>query len=607
MTELPPSSTGIEQPTDVVSPKLPVIVRDLRLRYPETGKVVLHGVNLELEKGEVKLLLGPSGAGKSSLALTLNGLIPHQMDGETRGDVLVNGKATTDTTVAWLTTQVGMLFQDPEAQIATLTVADEVAFGMENLKLPPQVMAKRSRDALRRVGLVGLEEQGTDALSGGQKQRLALASTLAMGVSVLVFDEPTANLDPAGASDFFGSLAQLKTQGYTTLIIEHRLDELISQVDSIAVLDWSGAIAADGPPRQVLQDQAKLLRKLGVWKPQVSELADALQERGITLEPYPLTIDECVTALTRVVDEQSLPPTATELGAATNVTAISGPPAAEVESLSYRYPGGTLALRNASLTIAKGDFYAIIGPNGSGKTTLARHLIGLNRVQDGRVRIFGNDVSRLSDKKLNKQAAYVFQNPEHQFVTLRVYDELAFSLRARKVPEGEIARSVNVLLADFGLEEHRDANPYSLSQGQKRRLSVATMLALEPQILILDEPTFGQDRINATRIMKELQRLNSQGTTIVIITHDMKLVAEYVSRVGVLIAGRVEFEGRVRELYAESDLLARAHLDVPPLYAVSQRMRQSNPAFPLMMTAREFTEEICALSDTRPAAVSSTR
>ncbi|MBF6614275.1 MAG: ABC transporter ATP-binding protein [Chloroflexi bacterium] len=586
---------------------MPVIVRDLRLRYPETGKVVLHGINLELRRGEVKLLLGPSGAGKSSLALTLNGLIPRQMDGEIRGDVLVNGKKTTDATVSWLTTQVGVLFQDPEAQIATLTVGDEVAFGMENLKLPPEVMAERSRDALRRVGLVGLEEQGTDTLSGGQKQRLALASTLAMGVSVLVFDEPTANLDPAGTSAFFASLAHLKAQGYTTLIVEHKLDELMSRVDSIAVLDWGGTITADGPPRRVLQEQAELLRKLGVWKPQVSELADALQERGTTLEPYPLTISECVTALERVIGERPLPLVAPESRGAINKIEKSGPPAVQVESLSYRYPDGTLALQEASLTIAEGDFYAIVGPNGSGKTTLARHLIALNRLQEGRVRILGEDVSRLSGKELNRRAAYIFQNPEHQFVALRVYDELAFSLRARKVSEEEIARRVNSLLAQFGLEEQREANPYNLSQGQKRRLSVATMLALEPRILILDEPTFGQDRSSASRIMEELKRLRSQGVTIIIITHDMKLVAEYASRVGVLIAGRVEFEGSVRELYAEGELLARGHLEVPPLYAVSRRIRESSPGFPLMMTVSEFTEEICALSDMRLAAASSTR
>lgn len=567
--------------------------------------MVLGGVDLELRRGEVTLLLGPSGAGKSSLALTLNGLIPHQMDGEIRGEAWVEGRSTQEATVPWLTSRVGMVFQDPDAQIATLTVEDEVAFGMENLMLPPEQMPQRIEGALRQVGMEGMGLRSTEALSGGQKQRLALASTLAMGVSVLVFDEPTANLDPAGTSEFFALLAGLKEEGATVFIIEHKLDELIEQVDSVVVLDYDGKVAASGHAREVMQKEAALLDRLGVWVPQVVELAGSLAKCGISLDPYPLTVEEAAVALDRSLPSGRVFADRQASRVSGNALA-EGPPAVEVTGLSYSYPEGEIALRGVDLTVERGDFFALVGPNGSGKTTLARHLIGLVRPQRGEVRLFGDDVGRLSGRDMQHRAGYVFQNPEHQFVTLKVYDELAYSLRARKMPEEEVARSVELLLLEFGLEPHRDANPFSLSQGQKRRLSVATMLALDPQLLILDEPTFGQDRLNTARIMEHLGRLNSRGVTVIVITHDMKLVAECASTVGVMLEGRIEFKGAVGELFSNPALLREARLAVPPVLKVSRLLGERRPGFPLLTTVGGFMEEICARSGTYPAAASST-
>ncbi|MDQ3930632.1 MAG: energy-coupling factor ABC transporter ATP-binding protein [Chloroflexota bacterium] len=579
----------------------PLAAEGLRLRYPGEGRVVLKGVDLTLRRGEVKLLLGPSGAGKSSLALTLNGLIPHQMEGDIRGRVLVNGTPTTETTLAAITSQVGMLFQDPEAQIATLTVADEVAFGMENLLVPPGEMPGRIESAIERTGLEGLEGRSTSALSGGQKQRLALASTLAMGVGVLVLDEPTANLDPAGTSDFFKLLAQLKSEGCSVLVIEHKLDELIEQVDSVAVLDWEGQIALDGPPRQVLAEGRELLEQLGVWVPQACEAANRLLDRGLALERYPLTVEEALATLRPLVQAKSgFTPQGSEL-------LPPKPALISVEGLSYRYPQGEHALCEANLQIQEGDFYALLGPNGSGKTTLARHLVGLIRPQAGLITLGGKELTRLPPAVLSREVAYVFQNPEHQFVALTVYDELAYSLRALKLPESEVRARVDRLVNEFGLEQHRRSNPFSLSQGQKRRLSVATMLALQPKVLILDEPTFGQDRENATRIMQELQRLNSSGVTIVMITHDMKLVGEYARRAGVLIDGRVSYDGSVAGLFADMALLREARLDVPPVYVVSQHLRAAQTDFPLCLSVQSLVEEICSRSGISRAAASSTR
>jgi energy-coupling factor transport system ATP-binding protein len=627
-----------------------IAVTGLRLRYPETGQVVLKGVNLRLRRGEVKLLLGPSGAGKSSLALTLNGLIPHQMEGEIRGTVEVFGESTQEATVSWLTSQVGMVFQDPEAQIATLTVEDEVAFGMENLLVAPEAMPVRIAAALRRVGLESMEQRSTEALSGGQKQRLALASALAMGASVLVFDEPTANLDPAGASEFFSLLARLKSEGATILIIEHNLDELIPYVDSLDVLDSEGIIAASGTPREILQIESDRLEVLGVWKPQVSELADALHKRGVDILPYPLTVDEAAGALQPVLNrtqpahvqhsmddgrefaaqraprssmddggqprsssadvrsgdvEGYRPSSIDERGA---LWAANSRPSStiSIEDLTYTFPDGTEALRGASLRIEQGAFHAIVGPNGSGKTTLARHMVGLLRTQQGAVRVLGDEVGRLSPGELSRRVAYVFQNPEHQFVTLNVYDELAYSLRARGISEAKTTEAVERLLKQFGLEERRRSNPFSLSQGQKRRLSVATMLALEPQVLILDEPTFGQDRRNARRIMEHLRELNSKGVTIVIITHDMKLVAEYATSLSIMVDGQVVFEGPPLEAFDDDALMGAASLVPPPIFSLSRRLLDLQPDFPLLASVEGAAEEICARSATCRGTASST-
>lgn len=580
-----------------------VVVEGLRLRYPHDNRVVLRGVNLTLQSGEIKLLLGPSGAGKSSLALTINGLIPHQMEGDIRGRVLVNGTPTTETNLAALTSQVGMLFQDPEAQIATLTVADEVAFGMENLLVPPEEMPGRISDSLKRAGLEGLETRNTDTLSGGQKQRLALASTLAMGVSILVLDEPTANLDPAGTSDFFKLLAQLKAEGVTVLIIEHKLDELVEQVDSIAVLDWEGKIVLDGPPRQVLQEGRDTLQELGVWLPQVSELSNRLLEKGIELQAYPLTIEEAEAALITLLQSTAPAP----VGHPVEIETAEAQALLTIDSLSYHYPEGVSALRNVSLRIDEGDFYALLGPNGSGKTTLAKHLIGLIQPQAGSINFARKDVTRIPPARLNREIAYVFQNPEHQFVALTVYDELAYSLRILKLPEPEVRARVDRLIEEFGLEQHRKSNPFTLSQGQKRRLSVATMLALEPKVLILDEPTFGQDRANTTRIMSELQRLNAEGVTIIMITHDMKLVGEYARRAGVLVAGEARYDGTVNGLFANKALLEEARLDLPPVYRLSKRLRATRPDFPLFTSIEPLVEELCSRSGTCLVEASSTR
>ena len=551
-------------------------VQNLAFRYAFARHPTLAGLDFAVERGETILILGPSGCGKSTLTLCFNGLIPHAIGGEMTGQVFIAGHSTREASVGELARQVGIVFQDPESQFCTLTVEDEVAFGLENLALPQERMGERIEAALAQVGLAGEQATRLDRLSGGMKQRLALACLLAMQPHILVLDEPTSNLDPLGTQEFFPKLEGLRRH-HTILVIEHKLDELIHLVDRVLILSPDGTLLAQGEPRQVFAEEALRLEEYGIWLPQVVELAQRL---GIA--PLPLTVNEAVEVLAgRPYDLRAV-----MRGGAT--AASPRKPAIEVEDLDFTYPNGTVALRGVSLAVAEGDFFALLGPNGSGKTTLANHIINILHPPPGRVRVLGHDVAEMFTYELTQAVGYVFQNPEHQFVADTVYDEMAYSLRVRGVDEEAIRERVEPLLAEFGLMPYARMNPFALSQGQKRRLSVATMLAVGQRILILDEPTFGQDRLTAHCLMERLQALNAAGVTVIIITHDMRLVAEYARQVAVLLDGRVVYQGAVKDLYHDERLLARASLAPPPLYQLSRRLKEMDPAFPDLMTVDEF-------------------
>ena len=546
-------------------------IEALTVKYAGRKQPALRNLTLQVGKGETLLVLGPSGSGKSSLALTLNGLIPHSVAELLEGAVRVQGLDTRDQPVSELAQKVGIVFQDPDSQFATMKVEDEIVFGLENLRLDPASMDAKVDLALSQVGMQHARHRPVHALSGGEKQRVALAALLAMQPEVLVFDEPTANLDSMGTQQVFALLAQLKARGQHTLVlIEHKLDELMHLVDRVAVLDPQGELLVQGEPRFVFEEHGAELKRLGVWMPQVCLLAHALRQRGVTIPEFPITLGEAVKALGPVITSSQN----------TNVAdvrpASNSDPVFEVRDLSFSY-GITPALHNVSLRVESGEILAIVGPNGAGKSTLAKHLIGLLTPPAGSVYLHGTDLCRLPAKALAGQVAYVFQNPEHQFVTERVADEVAFSLQAAGATEAEVEARTAELLATFGLARYARANPFTLSHGEKRRLSVAAMLTMGQEILILDEPTFGQDERNAATLMALLQDLNAQGKTVIMITHDMRLVAEYASQVAVMMAGRVEFLGRPAQLFEQSELLAKAHLNLPPLARLATLLSSQHP------------------------------
>lgn len=560
-----------------------VQVEGLTVRYPGRRRPALEEVSFSVQPGELVLVLGPSGCGKSTLALCLNGVIPHAIAATMDGHVRVAGLDTLQVPLNRLSQKVGVVFQDPEAQFCLLTVEEEVAFGLENLGVPPDEMPRRIAAALELVGLAELRDRRIDRLSGGQKQRLALACVLAMGPEILVLDEPTAQLDPQAAADLFATLARLKAAGrHTIIVIEHRLDDLMPLVDRVLLFGPEGRLLAEGAPRALFAAYRQELDRFGIWIPQVTELAFRLAEAGIPLDSMPLTLEEAAEALApRLARARPHRPSPA-------VDPLEVKPAVEGRRLSYRYPSGPQALCEVDLVIPEGSFFALVGPNGAGKSTLALHLVGVLQPPPEAVWLLGRPLRAYRRHELPRVVSYVFQNPEHQFLTGTVYDEVAFGLRVQGLAEAEVEARVRAMLEEFGLSALARVHPFTLSQGEKRRLSVATALVLRPRLLILDEPTFGQDRRTTALIMARLRELVRSGGTVVAITHDLRLVAEEASAAGVLVAGRVAFSGPVVELLGNEPLLWRAGLVPPPLVRLGQRLAEQSDGLPPLSTIEHY-------------------
>jgi len=596
------------RPPGASAPRAVTTVDHVRIRHDERTEWTPDDVSFRVAPGEVVLLLGPSGSGKSTLALAINGLVPHAVPAALEGSVVTGGLDTRDTSVARLSAHVSMVFQDPDAQIVTGSVLDEVCFGPENLLLPAAVVLDRAEQALRRVGLGDRRGENPDRLSGGGRQRLAIACALAMGSELLVLDEPTANLDPAGIEEVYTALQALVasptdegraaqtgqnvTEGrHAVLLVEHNLDAAIDLVDRVVVLDRSGRLAFDGPTREVLLGHLEELLEMGVWLPVATLAALRLRSAGIALSPIPLTPAE----LTAALDPLDLP----RPPIAQRVESERGDVAVAVDRLTVdrgRAKQRTTVLHDVSLEIGRGDFLAVIGTNGAGKTTLVQAIAGVVPPPRGRISVGGVDPGRSDVRTLAAAIGFVFQNPEHQFITHTVHDELAHGLRLRGTGDEEIERRVSDMLARFGLEAERDVHPFLLSGGQKRRLSVGTALITGAPVLALDEPTFGQDRERANELLDLLSELNRQGTTVIVVTHDMQLVADHASHVAVMGGGRLLGHGTATAVLADDELISRAGLRPPPL-ARAMRSLERHPEWRHLSRL----DDLPSAADPRPA------
>ena len=482
-----------------------VCARGWGWRHAGRKNAALSGVDLDIAPGERVLVLGPSGSGKSTLMGGLAGLLGGAEEGEATGTLTVDGVAP-----AQARGRVGLLMQDPEAQVVLARVGDDVAFGMENLGVPREAIWPRVEESLSAVGLDVPLDHSTTELSGGQKQRLALASILAMGPGLLLLDEPTANLDPSGVAEVRAAVeAVVERTGATMVVVEHRVDVWAPLVDRVIVVA-DGRIAADGPLREVLDQQGEVLRERGMWLPG----DDVAAEVGPAPEVAPASSE----------------------GAEEEEGARGATPIARVTGLSIGYDKASPVRSGIDLTLERGVSTCIVGANGAGKSTFALTLAGLLSPLAGTVEVETSDGTRgdpheWSSKQLLGRMSMVFQEPEYQFLASTVADELAIGPRAVGMSEEEIAPLVEEHMEALGLTKLARANPMTLSGGEKRRLSVATALISAPELLILDEPTFGQDRGTWLGLVRLLRAALARGVTLVSITHDPAFVAAMGQRV----------------------------------------------------------------------------
>jgi energy-coupling factor transporter ATP-binding protein EcfA2 len=447
------------------------------------------------------LVVGPSGSGKSTLALAIGGMIPREIPAAMGGLLSLDGREIRGLEPTAVAARVGMVWQDPDSQLVMERVEDDVAFGLENRGWVRAAMRTRVPEVLDEMGLAGLERQRSRRLSGGQQQRLALAGALAPRPDILVLDEPTANLDPAGAAEFMERLAALRADRSTTIVlIEHLVEAAWPMADLILALDGEGRPLDVGPPGDVASRSAARLRDAGIWLPAAIERRIASGDDG-----------------------------ARRVWATTEIGAVGNPeprPVLTATNLRFGFDRSEPVVRDVHLRIDAGERVALVGPNGSGKTTLARLLVGLLRPDTGTVRLLGDDPSRLSPAALARRAQYVFQDPERQFLAQTVEEEILLGLRFAVRP------SARVLMGRLGLPLDRFGrrSPYRLSGGEQRRLSLACALVREPAVLVLDEPTFGQDRHGYEALLEILRERLAAGATLIAATHDQRFVAEATER-----------------------------------------------------------------------------
>jgi energy-coupling factor transport system ATP-binding protein len=544
-----------------------VRIEGLTYRYRGQGKPALKGVDLEVAEGEFVVVMGPSGAGKSTLCVALNGLIPHFFRGKMEGEVRVGGRSTREGKVGEFAQEVGLVFQDFEAQLFSTNVALEVAFGPENFRVERGEMIERVERMLGQVRRDGFEKRTPATLSGGQKQRLAIASVLAIEPRILCLDEPTTDLDPVGKLGIFEIAEDLKDRDDVTLIVvEHETEETLD-ADRIVVLR-DGEIVADRPAREVLRD-VELLQESSVMPLQVTRF---FHEMGLWQGQLPLTPQEGVVEFRRRGWQVNQNRHGRLVAADAKREERYGEPVIQVEGLTHRYPNGVVALEGVDLTVRKGEFLAILGQNGSGKTTLVKHFNGLLEPTEGTVRVGEDETREQGLRQLGQSVGYVFQNPDHQIFSDTVADEVAFGPKIRGMDEGEIKERVEEALAAVGLEGRGGEDPFGLTKGERQRVAVASVLAVRPEVLILDEPTTGLDYAEQRSMMDLVKSLNESGSTIIVVTHTMWVVAEYAHRAAVVRDGRISLRGTVREVFAQEDDLKDAYVRPPHIVTLGNTL-----------------------------------
>ncbi|MGA2790633.1 MAG: energy-coupling factor transporter ATPase [Candidatus Bathyarchaeia archaeon] len=550
--------------------------RNVSFTYTDSKEPALKDINLRIKEGELVLITGPSGAGKTTLCCCINGLVPYFYTGELTGNVIVNGLDTKNQTIGTLSTKVGLLFQDPASQLVSPTVVDELAFGPENLGIAKEEIGKRIEYSLDAMRLRPYVDRNPATLSGGEQQACALGALAAMRPEIYVLDEPTSNLDPIGSSTVLSAITELaRAEKKTMIIVEHKIEELTDMVDTMLVMD-QGRIIMSGEPRQVLKE-TELLEQVGLKAPPAAVVCNKLAAKfGVELG-VPLTVDEGYEKINNFLNGKIVRP----FSSFREKQSISNPktetPIVEADGLWHTYPGNVEALKDVDLRVGRGDFLAIVGQNGSGKTTLVKHFNGLLRPTRGTVLIDGEDTKHQTTAQLSRKVGMVFQNPDRQLLKFKVIEEVKFGPKNLGFSEDECNARATAVLQAVGLEHVTERDPHELGKGEKQRVVLACALAMKPEVLVIDEPTTGQDYKRSREIMDLAVRLNKEGSTIIVITHDMSLVAEYAKRTILMHQGQILYDGPPREAFTKTELLKRSFLSPPQATILGMRLRNYVP------------------------------
>jgi len=537
-----------------------ITFRDVTFSYVGSTTKALQKINLHISPGEIVLITGPAGSGKTTLCSCINGLVPHYHEGNLEGEVLIGPYNTKKARVGGLASIIGMVFQDPEAQLVTNSVMDEVAFGPENLGIAREEIIERTKEALQATRLVGYEEREPHNLSGGEQQACCIAATYAMHPEIYVMDEPLANLDPAGRAFILKLIIQVaKQRSKTLIIIEHALEETLPLVDRVIIMN-QGQILREGPTAEILAegDIPHVFKR-----PDLLRLADEFHLPSFSLNPQVFAERLREKYSLKKINSNGFHPDRT----------ISTKPVIEFQDVSFSYNAEKEALHHVSLKINSGEIVAILGRNGSGKTTLVRHVIGLHHPNSGKVLVNGMDVAEKPTHILAQDVGFCFQNPNHQIVSFNVRDEMTFGLKAHNIDPSEFDARIQEALKIVDLSAYIDTEVFDLGKGQKQRLALASVLTLKPKILVIDEPTTGQDPEMIDEIFGIIRKLNEQGTTILLITHRIDYAAMYANRAVVLQNGKLSYDGPIRELLTQVELMQENSLDLPEITKLAIQLK----------------------------------
>lgn len=577
--------------------------------YGEASARALDDVTLSVSPGDFLGIIGPSGAGKTTLASAMSGAIPHHYTGPFFGSVLVDGKDTCAVTLTDISQVVGSVLQDIDTQMVASVVEDEMLFGLENFGVPHSQIEERVIDALETVGIADLRERDIATLSGGQKQKVAIAAILALRPRVLVLDEPTAALDPASSRMVFETLRSINRKlGVTVVIIEQKVALLSEYASRIAVMQ-GGRIALEGTPSEVFSHSAEL-RSIGVDSPRVTRISNSLAARGLIEAGEPcLNVREASLLIKNLCKASSPAPRAAATAGADRAAAdahatagadratIASPgecgmaesprrpavkpgasPVVRLRDVTYTYPGGGASVRHLNLEVYPGEFVGLVGQNGAGKTTVTKLVNGLLKPSSGTVEVAGLDTRTARTSQIARHAATLFQNPDHQICRDTVLDEVAFGLELGGVDAETARERARAVAEDFGLP--LGEAPFSLSRGQRQMVALASVVVLEPELVILDEPTSGLDYRECMTVMETVRRMADRGSAVIMVCHDMEVVSDFAERLVVMADGEIAAAGPTHDLFADESLMKRASMRPPQVVELANELAHTvSPRF----------------------------